>query len=347
MSAAATMSAVVWTGPDAVDVREVPLPEVPDGWALVRVAYNGICGTDLAIVHGAHPRARHGLVPGHELSGWVERAGASGPGAGELVVARPLISCGTCRACASGSPHVCRELGLYGIDTPGAMADYVALPPEVLHPVPATVDARTAALAEPLAVAVHAVALSGVVAGDTVGVLGAGPIGILTALVARHAGAARVVVAEPSAWRRSVAADLGLDVVPEGGTLTESVRDVTGGEGADVVFDSAGHPAIAPELTTATRVLGRIVVVGVHKQPAPIDLRDVCFKEQTLLGVRVYTTEDVDRAIELLASGALGLDRFPTRAFALTDAAAAVEAAAAGTGCLKVLTTPLDGKADA
>lgn len=347
MSAAATMSAVVWTGPDAVEVREVPLPEVPDGWALVRVAYNGICGTDLAIVHGAHPRARHGLVPGHELSGWVERAGASGPGVGELVVARPLISCGTCRACASGSPHVCRELGLYGIDTPGAMADYVALPPEVLHPVPATVDARTAALAEPLAVAVHAVALSGLVPGDTVGVLGAGPIGILTALVARHAGAARVVVAEPSAWRRSVAADLGLDVVPEGGTLTGSVRDVTGGEGADVVFDSAGHPAVAPELTTATRVLGRIVVVGVHKQPAPIDLRDVCFKEQTLLGVRVYTTEDVDRAIELLASGALGLDRFPTRAFALTDAAAAVEAAAAGTGCLKVLTTPLDGKADA
>lgn len=347
MSAAATMSAVVWTGPDAVEVREVPLPEVPDGWVLVRVAYNGICGTDLAIVHGAHPRARHGLVPGHELSGWVERAGASGPGVGELVVARPLISCGTCRACASGSPHVCRELGLYGIDTPGAMADYVALPPEVLHPVPATVDARTAALAEPLAVAVHAVALSGLVPGDTVGVLGAGPIGILTALVARHAGAARVVLAEPSAWRRSVAADLGLDVVPEGGTLTGSVRDVTGGEGADVVFDSAGHPAVAPELTTATRVLGRIVVVGVHKQPAPIDLRDVCFKEQTLLGVRVYTTEDVDRAIELLASGALGLDRFPTRAFALTDAAAAVEAAAAGTGCLKVLTTPLDGKADA
>lgn len=341
------MTAAVWTGTDEVDVRETAVPEVPEGWALVRVAYNGICGTDLAIYHGKHPRAQHGLVPGHEMSGWVERAGATGPAQGALVVVEPLISCGECLACRSGAAHVCNRLGLYGIDTAGGMATYVALPPQTLHEVPAHVDPRTAALAEPVAVAVHAVALSGMAQGDTVAVFGAGPIGLLTALVARHEGAGRVVLAEPSPWRRSVAQDMGFDVVPEGSTMTEVLAELTGGEGADVTFDSAGHPAVAAELTAATRVLGRIVVVGVYKEPTAIDLRDVCFKEQSIVGVRVYTTADVTRAIELIASGDLGLERFPTTVFDLADVTAAFAAATSGQDALKVMVTPLPGKADA
>ena len=101
-----TMTAAVWTGPDEVTVMDVPVPEVPAGWALVRVAYNGICGTDLSIVHGKHPRAAAPLILGHELSGWVEVAGATGPAAGTLVIARPLISCGQCLSCKNGLPHV-------------------------------------------------------------------------------------------------------------------------------------------------------------------------------------------------------------------------------------------------
>src|SRR5665811_836311 len=188
------MKAAVWTATDQVEVTDVPLPEVPNGWALVKVAYNGICGTDLAILHGKHPRATAPLIMGHEISGWVERAGATGPDAGTLVVAEPLISCGECRSCKNGLTHVCRRLGLYGIDAPGGMAQYVALPPEVLHAVPDGVDLRMATLAEPLAVAVHALERSGMERGDVVAVYGAGPIGILTALVARHEGAAAVVI---------------------------------------------------------------------------------------------------------------------------------------------------------
>lgn len=342
-----TMQAAVWTATDRVEVREVPRPQVPDGWALVKVAYNGICGTDLSIVHGKHPRARHGLIPGHEMSGWVAQAAPGGPAEGALVVVEPLISCGECRACRSGNSHVCRNLGLYGIDTPGGMAPYVALPPRVLHEVPAGVDPRLAALAEPLAVAVHAVSRSGMERGDTVAVFGAGPIGVLTALVARHEGAGTVVVTEPSPWRRAVAERLGFTVVPGGSSMTQVLAELTGGEGADTTFDTAAHPSVAAELTDATRVLGRIVIVGVYKQPTPIVLRDVCFKEQSMVGVRVYTTADVTRAIELVASGVLGLEDFPTRAFAVEDVAAAVDAATSGQDCLKVLITPLDGKADA
>ncbi|MDT0166006.1 alcohol dehydrogenase catalytic domain-containing protein [Actinotalea sp. AC32] len=342
-----SMRAAVWTGTDAVEVRDVALPEVPEGWALVRVAYNGICGTDLSILHGKHPRAQAPLVPGHEISGWVERAGASGPREGALVIAEPLISCGTCRACRDGHGHVCRDLRLYGIDAPGGMAQYVALPPDVLHEVPSSVDPRTAALAEPLAVAVHAVALSGMQPGDTVAVHGAGPIGVLTALVARHEGAGTVVVTEPSAWRREVAEGMGFTVVPEGSSMAEVLAPLTDGEGADVTFDSAAHPSVAAQLTATTRVLGRIVVVGVYKQPTPVDLQAICFKEQTMVGVRVYTTADVRRAIELLADDALGLGSFPTRAYDLGDVEAAFAAATSGQDCLKVLVTPLDGKADA
>lgn len=342
-----TMTAVRWTATDEVEVTRVPVPEVPEGWALVEIAYNGICGTDLSILHGKHPRAEHGLIPGHEMSGWITEPGASGLAVGTLVVVEPLLTCGTCRACTTGDAHVCKNLGLYGIDTPGGMATSVALPPEVLHAVPESVDPRTAALVEPLAVAVHAVSRSGMEQGDTVAVFGAGPIGVLTALVARHEGAGTVVVTEPSPWRREVAASLGFEVVPDASTMTAVVGALTDGEGADTTFDSAAHPAVAAEVTAATRVLGRIVVVGVYKQPVPIDLQAVCFKEQTVTGVRVYTSADVTRAIELLASGDVDLSAFPTKAFALEDTAAAFEAATSGQDCLKVLVTPLAGKADA
>jgi 2-desacetyl-2-hydroxyethyl bacteriochlorophyllide A dehydrogenase len=342
-----TMTAAVWEGPDAVAVREVPLPAVPDGWALVEVLYDGICGTDLAIVHGTHPRAQAGLIPGHEIVGTVVEPGAHGPRAGTTVVVEPLISCGRCRACRSGARHVCRDLKLYGIDAPGGLARFVALPPDTLHELPATVDPRVGALVEPLAVAVHAVATAAVHGGDVVAVAGGGPIGVLTALVARHAGAGQVVVSEPSPWRREVLAELGLTVVPAERSLTDVVHELTGGEGADVTFDAAGHPAVAPELTSATRVLGTVVVVGVHKAPAPVDLREVCFKELTMRGVRVYTRADVERAIELVADGALPLEDLPTRVYHLTDVADAVAAAAAGAGALKVLVTPDPRRADA
>ena len=341
------MKAAVWTANNQVDVRDVAMPEVPAGWALVKVAYNGICGTDLAILHGRHPRARTPLVMGHEISGWVQSAGATGPTAGTLVVVEPLISCGQCRPCKHGLAHVCQHLGLYGIDAPGAMAQYVALPPEVLHAVPGGVDPRTATLAEPLAVAVHAVERSGMQAGDTVAVYGAGPIGILVALVSRHEGAAAVVITEPSPWRRQVAADLGFTVVAAGSTMAATLSGLTDGEGADTTFDCSAHPSVAADLAATTRVRGRIVVVGVYKAPTAIDLQAVCFMEQTLIGVRVYTSSNVTRAIELIASGALHLDQFPTKAFDLGEVAAAFEAAASGQECLKVLLTPTSELADA
>lgn len=331
------MSAVVWAGVNDVRVEEVSLPEVPPGWALVRVACTGICGTDLGIVRGKHPRARRGLILGHEISGWVEVTAPGGPPEGTLVVAEPLISCGECRACREGHSHVCARLGLFGIDAPGGAAQFVALPPSVLHQVPAGVEPTQAALTEPLAVAVHAVRRSGMEAGDVVAVFGAGPIGILTALVARHEGASHVVVAEPNARRRAVVSDMGLIAVPDGAQLRDTVAELSQGDGADTTFDSAAHPAVAAELADVTRVLGRVVIVGVYKEPAAVDLQAVCFKEQSVVGVRVYTREDVRTAIDLIAHNALGLDRFPVSVYGFDRISDAFDAAATGSDGLKVL----------
>ncbi len=341
-----TMRAAVWQGPDEIAVQQVERPEVPEGWVLVRVAYNGICGSDQSILHGQHPRASAPLIPGHELSGWVVEPDGNGLAAGTLVTAAPLISCGRCLACRGGNSHVCRDLKLYGIDAPGGMAEYVALPAGTLFPVPATVGPRIAALVEPLAVAVHALSLAGLQPGDLAAVWGAGPIGLLTALMARHRGAREVVVCEPHPWRRSVAAAAGFTVCATGAELAELAAERSGGEGADITFDTAAHPAVAAQMSATTRVRGRIVVVGIYKQPAPVVLRDICFKEQVMVGVRVYTHGDFGHAVGMLARGELDLSVLPTLAFPLEACADAFTAAGGGRDCLKAMVTPCAELAD-
>jgi (R,R)-butanediol dehydrogenase/meso-butanediol dehydrogenase/diacetyl reductase len=337
-----TMRAAVLTGPNTIEHRRMPVPELPSGWALVRTELTGLCGTDFSILHGTHPRARTPLIMGHEITGIVEISAPTGPAAGTRVTVEPLISCGTCPPCAQGSTHVCRNLQLFGIDAPGSLAEYVALPADALIPVKDTVPVTEVALAEPLAVAVHAVARSGLVGGESVLVFGAGPIGILTALVARHAGAKEILIAEPSEERRQVAARLGFATVPPGVDPAEMIRTTTGGNGADIVFDSAAHPSVASILARTVRIMGTIVLVGVYKKPAEVDLQALTFAENTVVGVRVYTRADIERAVQLLESDALGLGRLPVEVFALEDTAGAFEKAMSASGVLKVLVGPAD-----
>ena len=335
-----TMRAAVWTGPDQIELQQLLLPEVPDGWSLVRSEYTGLCGTDFSILHGSHPRAAAPLVMGHEITGVVEVAAASGPPVGTRVAVEPLISCGRCEPCRRGATHVCRNLGLYGIDLPGSLAEYVALPAESLVPIGSKVPVLQAALAEPLAVAVHAVSQAGMTGGETVLIFGAGPIGVLTALVARSAGATRILVSEPSAERSAVAESLGFQTVPAGADPVRVIREATDGEGADLVFDTAAHPAVAAQLSAAAGVQSTIVLVGIYKAPAALDLQAIAFAEQHLVGVRVYTRADVERAVALIESDELDLGRVPVRVFPLEDTAAAFELATAASGVLKVLVSP-------
>jgi (R,R)-butanediol dehydrogenase/meso-butanediol dehydrogenase/diacetyl reductase len=313
------MAALVWAGGHQVTVAERPRPVAGDGWVLVDVAYCGLCGTDLHICAGEHPRARPGIVLGHEFSGRLHRD-AGGLAAGTKVVVDPLLPCGSCRPCRGGRPHTCASLRLLGIDLPGGAAEQVAVPADRVIAVPDGADLRRLAFAEPLAVAVRAVRRSGLALGEEVGVAGAGPIGLAVAACARLAGAGRVVVAEPVPGRRRLAAALGF----------EAAESLAGGGEADVVFDAAAHPAVAAGLADAVTPGGRVVLVGVYGAPAPLDLRALTFKEVTVLGTRVYSRDDIRVATAMVADGRFDPAPLITRSTPLAEAASAVDDLRAG-----------------
>lgn len=303
------------------------------------VAYCGVCGTDLHIAHGAMDhRVRAPQVIGHEMSGRVAEVGDGVEGfkPGDPIVVRPLdASAGT--FADKGYSHVSRGLKFLGIDTPGAFQSSWTVPAFTLHHVPASVDLRLAALVEPLAVACHDVRRAELAAGENALVIGAGPIGLLVALTARAQGA-RVVVSEVNPARAAFAAELGLKTVdPSSADVAAHIEEVTGGVGADVVFEVSGAPAAALTMTQAASIRGRIVVVAIYPDPQLVRLFDLFWKELKVRGARVYEPEDYERAIELVASGSLPLDRLITRIEPLDRLPDVFEELSTGTADVKVL----------
>jgi len=322
------MAALVWHGPGEVAVEEVPRPRPEPGWAVVDVAYAGVCGTDLHIWAGEHPRARAPLVLGHELVGTLAEPAGELP-AGAPVAVEPLLSCGRCAPCRAGHPHVCERLRLIGIDLDGGIAEQVAVPVHRLLALPAALPLRAAALVEPLAVCVHAVRRAGIALGAPVAVAGAGPIGLLVAACARAGGAGEVLVSEPAPARRALAERLGFTLL-DAGDPGADLRERTGGDRASVVFDAAAHPAVAAQVTSWTATRGRIVFVGTYGAPAALDLQDVVFRELEAVGCRVYTRGDMEAAIGLLADGRIDPAPFVTSVVGLPDAPSALEKLRAG-----------------
>nr|WP_256558002.1 alcohol dehydrogenase catalytic domain-containing protein [Marinobacterium sedimentorum] len=287
---------------------------------MLKMRLCGVCGTDIGIFGGTHPRAVAPLIMGHEFVG--EIVGESSRFAkGQRVVAYPLISCGDCHPCRTGQPHVCAKLRLIGIDGAGAMTEYVAVAENVLFPVPEDMDDRIAALVEPLAVAVRVVEQSGMSISDRVVVLGAGPIGLLTAIVARHAGAERILISDIDPARLKLAADLGFTAINVGKEdLDQWVMTVTDGDGADVVFECSGAPVAALDMTRIARPGATICLASMHKQSNPVALLDIAFKELSVIGSRVYTREQFGRSIELAQVLAEPLQRLITLTLPLSAA---------------------------
>jgi 2-desacetyl-2-hydroxyethyl bacteriochlorophyllide A dehydrogenase len=219
-----------------------------------------------------------------------------------------------------GLPHVCRDLKLIGIDTDGAFAEYVLAAEDAVIKIPDELSDEEGALIEPLAVCIHAAHMSRMQVGDTVVVTGAGPIGLLMAIVARASGAAKVVVTEVAESRIAVAQELGFSVLNAASeNLVAHVFELTKGRGGDVVFEATGHPSVAPYLMELVRIRGQIVQVGIFKQSVPIDLRALNFHEVDLIGSRVYTLEDFDRAIALAAEGHVDLKPMITTVLPLDE----------------------------
>lgn len=320
--------------PEVFVVEQHPKRAPGPGEVEVRVHACGVCGSDLKMWSGRHAFLRPPLVMGHELVGVIERAGAGvSADVGRAVVVFPPVGCGSCFHCANDQPQLCAAMEFFGGQRPGGLADFVVVPAENVVPITDGVPERQQVLVEPLSVAVHALNRGGLRADDAAVVIGAGAIGLFTALVARARGAGPIVVSEVSAERRARAQRLGFAVVdPAARPLEEAIADAIRPEGADVTFECVGSSATINAALAATRKGGRAVVVG--NAPVRVDLDGLALQrgDRDLVGVLMYDRSDFIEAMALLADGLLaGLaDDQLTRRFSLEHVADAFLATSRG-----------------
>jgi 2-desacetyl-2-hydroxyethyl bacteriochlorophyllide A dehydrogenase len=338
------MKAAILHGRHDLRVEDRPVPEPGPDDVLLKVQYCGICGSDVHSFDGMqtniHSRGRPTgpRVMGHEVSGTVAAIGANvvNCAPGDRVACIPWATCGVCYYCRRGLVNHCpnkRQLG-------GSMAEYCVTPAATIHVLPDSLSLERAALAEPLSCALWAIDLAGITSGATVAIIGAGTIGLLLLELAKVSGAARTVISEPHATRRSVAATLGADLVvePRETDLLEAVNELTDGIGCDVALEAVGHPATITEALRITRRAGTMVIVGVSDPAARLEVSpfDLYLRELTIKGC--FTRRlTFDRGLHWLTK--LNLDPIITHTFPLSEVNVAMDYARTGKGA-KVLVRP-------
>ncbi len=315
---------------DDIQIERTDAPVPGAGELLVRTTVVGVCGSDTHAALGHHPFIDLPYRPGHEAVGVIASVGAGVEdfASGDRVLIEPNLYCGQCFQCRSGRYNICQELKVFGCQTPGAMADLFTIPAARVHRVPGGMTDIEAALVEPLATPVHAVAKAGDLTGRTVVVLGAGPIGLFTLIAARHAGAARIAVTDLMDGKRERALRLGADTAlpADAPDLVEQVHAALGGP-VDVVFDCVAREQSMAQATGLVAKGGHIVVVGVGAGgPTPIRLDLVQDREIRIEGTLMYTAEDYRTAISLISSGTIDVDEVVTATYGLEDAGKAFAA---------------------
>lgn len=335
------MQAIIYEGANQLAVKDIPVPQVKEGYALVKVSHAGICGTDLHIYAGLHPRAKAPLVMGHEFSGTLESDDVPGIAKGTRVTVYPLLSCGHCTPCREGNSHVCNTLGLLGIDCDGGFAQYVQVPKESIIPLADNVSNKLGAFVEPAAVAVHALRERGYTPGDNAVVFGCGTIGMVVALTLRVFGCQDLVMMETDPARAALARAMGFEVQDPTklGDMGDYCKSRTGGDGYDWVFDCAGVQPVADVLLDAVKVKGHILVVASYSKPVAMPYFKGMAKETDIQFTRVYRLKDF-----ALAAQIVGAD--PNYEKIITHVLPAAEAqkgfdllTTKGTGAVKVMFT--------
>jgi L-iditol 2-dehydrogenase len=345
------MLAVRYYAPGDIRIEEVPTPEASSGELRVRVDACAVCGTDLKSYQHGNPRIQAPLTMGHEFTGLIDSVGDSATGfsVGQRIVMATSISCGQCRYCRSGWRNLCVDLAPMGFAYPGGMAEYVVIPERAVvngHvvTVPEGVPAEQAALSEPLSCAVNAVRQCQVQQGDVVAVLGAGPMGLMNACVARARGAGTIVLSEIAAPRRAQAVPFGCDLLidPSREDLVQCVKQATGGLGADVVIVAA--PAAQPQEVALDLVRRRGTVclfasLPVGRSMLQLDSRKIHYGEIRVIGSSDSTAEHVREAVELMAAGAVPAARLATHSLPLDGIFQAFDLMISGEA-LRVVLTP-------
>jgi alcohol dehydrogenase len=299
------MRALVYTQPNEVQLQDRPMPEAAPGEVVLAIEAVGICGSDMHAWHGHDPRRKPGLVLGHEFVGRVVASAAPGFAVGTRFTGNPLITCGVCEYCVEGRDNLCAHRTMVGMTRPGAYAEFMSIPATSLVPMPQSLSYRAAALTEPAATAWHALnltrrALVRPLQDCRVLVIGGGAIGMLTALLLRHLGVSRVVLAELNPLRREA-------VAQHAGCLVIDPRQAPPVEaGFEVVIDAVGAKATRTQALSAVKPGGVVMHVGLQDWASEIDMRKLTLAEVTLLGTYTYTTAEMHATVAALAQGAFG-----------------------------------------
>jgi len=306
-----TMLAAVYQGARMVSVEQLPVPPVEEEQVLIQVSHCGICGSDLHFM--VEGWARPGTVHGHEYSGVIVDVGAgvSSWAVGDRVVGGPSRGCGSCVPCRRGDTNLCLARERVGMSSyQGAFAGYKALDAGQVHRVPGGLDLRTAALAEPLAVALRGVRRSAIAPGGRALITGGGPIGLLTAAVLRANGVDDVTVSEPGDHRRALALDAGATTTVTPDALVEPAlpMDVVD-EPFDVAIECSGRADATEAALGQLGRGGRLVLSGTGLVRPRLDPHRIILNELVVTGSFEYDAADFEAAVALLAEGRLPTDR--------------------------------------
>lgn len=310
-------------------VGQVPKPEPGRDDVVIAVEACGICGTDLTLYDAPAVLAREmdivfPIVFGHEIAGRVASIGpdVEGLAVGDLVVVNPHLYCGRCHFCCNGQPGICDDRPIIGIHRSGGFAELVAVRASNVYAVRPTVPPSVAALAEPLTVGVHAARRAQCGNGNEVCIIGPGPIGLLLGVACQEAGARRVVVAglQADAVRLDVANAIGLDTVEldDEASLQALAADLPRDE-STIVFEASGSASGLHAALELAPKAGKVIALGIPKDPVPINIAALAFAEKSVIGCRAYAPVDWSRTVEIVERRTVDLARLLTTRMSLVD----------------------------
>jgi L-iditol 2-dehydrogenase len=326
---ASILKAILKTKPGVgLEVLDIPFPQLSSDTVIIKTLACGICGADLEVYSGRLSKfAKLPMVLGHEITGEVVELGedVSNFTIGDNVVVQPFTGmCGHCYYCKTGQPWSCSSRRMIG-----GMAEYVAVPSQNLYLIPDTITPLDAALCEPLAVALHAIHISNFRSAYTAAVLGPGPIGLLTALMLKHAGATQIIVTgtqadvSPRLDIASEIADIAINIDVD--DPIPIVQKVTKQRGVDIVFDTSGSQHAGPQGIEMLKTKGTLVVIGHY--PETMALKDPSYKGYTIIGNVSYDWETWERLIPYLQQRPVNLRKFISHTLPLHQAVKGFELA--------------------
>jgi L-iditol 2-dehydrogenase len=332
VSSQGKMQAVVVRAPMDFGVETVPAPSAPDGGLLLDVKACGLCGSDLRTLRHGHRKVQLPYIIGHEICGVVAETGRgySGPWQkGDLLSMGPIVYCGHCDFCLEGQFELCENYREIAQAWPGGLAEQMAVPPEaitlgVIERVPQGVDPGSAAIAEPISSCLNAQERGKVGLGDTVVIIGSGPIGCIHIALARLHGADRIIIADINADRLRLAEPFAPDAIVDSSQLdlVAEVRRLTNGRGADVIVTATPAPAAVVQAVEMARKGGRILLFGglpKDDSKPPVDMNIVHYNALALIGTTTFAPRHYRLAVKLVASNRIPVDKLITHRLPLAE----------------------------